>query len=1325
MKRLILSVAFLLALGGSLRGFAQEKAFNIVSDDWQKLQVEFNIGKMTVGEVNLGNETFSTLAIEGYQEPSDNYGSPALPVFSQLVEVPLCEGFDVIVSEAVYDTLPALKHRLMPVQLPRRKSDTSAFKLFINREVYSWNAFVGQHHAEVEAVGVARDRHLARLQFSPMRYNPATGQVIVCRHAVVTVTYRGADRNSSLKMFERYFSPAFVNNAMVMNNLYPKAVRNSAPVRMLIVAHSMFRGQLDTFVNWKRRKGFITDIVYTDNPSVGTTTTSIQNYIRGQYTNATTESPAPTYLLLVGDVQQIPAFDGQAGSSSHITDLYYTSWTTGDIIPDCYCGRFSAQNVNQLTPQILKTLMYEQYTFADPTFLDRAVMVAGVDGGNSGDYGYTHADPAMDYAITNYINGAHGWSQVRYFKNNTSIVPSGVTNVTVGSSSDGNSATVRTYYNQGAGWINYSAHGGSTGWGTPNFGNSHVNQMTNNQKFGILIGNCCQTNMYGESECFGEALLRKGEYAGAVGYIGGSDYTYWGEDFYWAVGVRSGIGPTMSMAYNASNLGAYDRLCHTHNENYSNWVASQGAIMMAGNQAVQASSSSLKNYYWEIYHLMGDPSVMIYLTQADTMNVSYTQAIVYGTTSLTVTAVPYAYVALTDTATHTLYAAAYANASGQATLSLPTALPVGTYELAVSAQQYRTAFRYLQVIQPTGAFPMVSSITPTLSLAAGTTVPLSVTVENLGTVAANGVTVTISSSNPMLTLNGSMVSIPSLPAGGQIVLDTVFYATVSPLATDNMAATINTTATWNGSTMPSASIINLTIKAPVVNLSASSNMLSMLPGSNTSVTLTLNNSGHAAMPASNLRLVSPTPLVTVTSSSSTPVSLNPGATVSRTYTIHANSQVPAGITLPMAITLDGASSIDATLDVFIGTPYLETFEGNNYDLSGWTPSAAYPWSIVSYDGAYGTYCARSSSNVTHNNTSELSITRTVTMADSISFRYKVSSEGNYDKFHFMIDNTDMLTASGEVDWTRASFPVTAGSHTFKFTYTKDYSVSSGSDCAWVDNVALPHNSHNTVIIFDTLCGGDTAGLPLVTTGSGETVTLHNYTVLHPSETFDTASACDSYTWRGNVYTTSFDTTVVLGSVGNCDSTLHLVVNIHPSMVDHETINACDSYTLDGVEYTTSTVLGYSLTSVFGCDSIYNLQLNIYSSVTDTITANTLALNYVWNDSVYTESGTYEQQFSTIHGCDSTVTLILTFGHPGTEGIDGVMADAIAVYPSPTTGKVNFSAMVDDVKVMDAAGRQVGSYSHVNAIDLSPLAKGVYMLRLTNAGGSATCRILLQ
>jgi hypothetical protein len=48
------------------------------------------------------------------------------------------------------------------------------------------------------------------------------------------------------------------------------------------------------------------------------------------------------------------------------------------------------------------------------------------------------------------------------------------------------------------------------------------------------------------------------------------------------------------------------------------------------------------------------------------------------------------------------------------------------------------------------------------------------------------------------------------------------------------------------------------------------------------------------------------------------------------------------------------------------------------------------------------------------------------------------------------------TASGfGGGWKRVSVPVTAGTHTFKWSYQKDYSNSVGSDCAWLDFILFP------------------------------------------------------------------------------------------------------------------------------------------------------------------------------------------------------------------------------------------------------------------------------
>ena len=1274
MKKLFLFLGVLLAAGTV--SAQEEQVVRVLSDDWQHLTVDFSTGALQVGKTVLCGETFSTLSIDGYEQSLSNYGNPSLPTFSRLIEVPVGAEFDVKVTDAVYDTLPALKYRLLPVQKPRSKSDTAKRKLHINEHTYGVDGFIGQQEAVVEAVGVARDRRLARLQFSPVRYNPVSGKVIVCRHATVEVIYRGGDEQASKAMFERYYSPAFSSGARPLNSLYPKSVRTTAPVRYVIVANSMFRGHLDTFVQWKRKKGFLTDIVYTDNPAVGSDTTSISNYLKDLYTNATADNPAPTYVLLVGDVAQLPAFNSHLTSPSgdHVSDLYYMTWTSGDHLPDCHYGRFSAQTVAQLTPQVQKTLMYEKYTFSDPSFLDRAVMVAGVDGGTAGDYGYTHADPTMDYAVTNYVNGTQGWSQVMYFKNDVSIIPSCTTNVTIGSSASSNSATVRSYYNQGAGFINYSAHGGSTGWGTPSFNNTHVSQMTNYQKFGLMIGNCCLTNKFEESTCFGEALLRKNEYCGAVGYIGGSNSTYWGQDFYWAVGVRNSIGPTMSMSYLASSLGVYDRTFHTHNESYSQWCTTQGSMMMQGNMAVENSSSgsSMKWYYWEIYHLMGDPSVMPYMTQADMMNVAVSSVISYGTATLSVSAAPHAYVALTDTVTGTLMASAYADASGSALLTLPDNLPVQTYLLAASAQQYRTAFRTVNVIQPMGPFPMVTDIVSAV-FNAGDTVPLTLQVKNLGNETARNVSIQLSSSNPLVTLSATTVSIDSLAAGDSVNLTAAVSAYLAEDVADNSFVDVNADASWTGSTMTAASMLRRWINAPMLSIVFSPVTLSLLPGGTATVTATLRNNGHAATRSHTLSFSSPTALFSASHSPLT-TSMAPDAEIPVTLTLHADAQIPQGVYVPMNYNFGTLSGVQP---VYIGQSFVETFEGGHTNIEGWSFPASSPW-IVSNEQPYeGSFCLRSAQNLSHNQQSDISLSVAVAVADSMSFYYRVSSESGYDKFHFFIDGEEMFDASGDGDWTQAAYPLSEGSHVLTFRYEKDYSVSNGSDCAWIDNVILPHQERNATFVHRDTCLNGTIATQILVDANDE-VTVVDYST-------------------------------------------------HPVYNETEEYVGCDSYVWQGVEYTSSTFIGVSSVTAYGCDSAIGISITVnHSSVGDTVHVNTLADSYEWNGTVYETSGTYQQTLTNSVGCDSIATLVLTFGN---SAITQSSLQAINVHPNPTTGVVYIEGGVDGIVLYDLTGRRIQEVKRPDrqamVLDLSDLVPGVYTLYLTSSGSTVIKRIVKQ
>ena len=88
-----------------------------------------------------------------------------------------------------------------------------------------------------------------------------------------------------------------------------------------------------------------------------------------------------------------------------------------------------------------------------------------------------------------------------------------------------------------------------------------------------------------------------------------------------------------------------------------------------------------------------------------------------------------------------------------------------------------------------------------------------------------------------------------------------------------------------------------------------------------------------------------------------------------------------------------------------------------------------------------------------NRTSTLVVTLDC-VSGNIDFYFKVSSESGGDYLRFFIDGVEMNKWSGEVDWEKASFPVTEGKRTFSWMYSKDYSFSRGKDAAWIDDITF-------------------------------------------------------------------------------------------------------------------------------------------------------------------------------------------------------------------------------------------------------------------------------
>ncbi len=80
------------------------------------------------------------------------------------------------------------------------------------------------------------------------------------------------------------------------------------------------------------------------------------------------------------------------------------------------------------------------------------------------------------------------------------------------------------------------------------------------------------------------------------------------------------------------------------------------------------------------------------------------------------------------------------------------------------------------------------------------------------------------------------------------------------------------------------------------------------------------------------------------------------------------------------------------------------------------------------------------------------IQTTVNGPGAISFWWKCSSQTNADRLRFTINGTEMANLSGETDWRQRTFTINNPGTILRWSYTKDPSLSSGLDRAWVDQV---------------------------------------------------------------------------------------------------------------------------------------------------------------------------------------------------------------------------------------------------------------------------------
>jgi hypothetical protein len=276
----------------------------------------------------------------------------------------------------------------------------------------------------------------------------------------------------------------------------------------------------------------------------------------------------------------------------------------------------------------------------------------------------------------------------------------------------------------------------------------------------------------------------------------------------------------------------------------------------------------------------------------------------------------------------------------------------------------------------------------------------------------------------------------------------------------------------------------------------------------------------------------------------------------------------------------------------------------------------------------------------------------------------------------------------------------------------------------------------------TLAGGGSNGC--------DSVIIMQLVIYPPAIATLTETVCGSYTLNGQTYTTSgnYSQTLFNASATGCDSIIVLDLTILPDASSMQTVTACNSYTWNGQTYTASGTYTQVFPSSLDCDSTVTLQLTLtpvdasVTYVNETLTATMPGATYQWIEcSGEAISGATAQEFhATANGsyavivtsgnCTDTSDCVAIF----TVGLEPSAEDIrLTVYPNPGNGIFYiFSENLDKpvFEIYDLAGKYIrnlqgGEMLSTYSVNISDLAKGTYLLRITDRDKTFIRRIILR
>ncbi len=264
-----------------------------------------------------------------------------------------------------------------------------------------------------------------------------------------------------------------------------------------------------------------------------------------------------------------------------------------------------------------------------------------------------------------------------------------------------------------------------------------------------------------------------------------------------------------------------------------------------------------------------------------------------------------------------------------------------------------------------------------------------------------------------------------------------------------------------------------------------------------------------------------------------------------------------------------------------------------------------------------------------------------------------------------------------------------------------------------------NNIVSTAVVNDTLVhltnlDGNTDYFWRVRVQSGSLVGLWSevwrFSTVSTSELSETICSGSSYVFGSQTLSQAGSYEAVFTSSSGCDSIVSLTLSVNNTITNTitETICGNDTYTLGTQSLTQSGTYNETFASSGGCDSIVTLNLTVETPIVLTLEETICNGDaYVLGTQTYNQSGTYNQVFTAVNGCDSTITLNLTV----LNAITTTITETICAGDSYTVGSNTYSQTGNYTTVLTS----VGGCDSTILLDLTVFALPTTVVNYANGG----------